>query len=256
MRILITNDDGIEAPGIKQLWLALSQHFDCTVVAPASGKSGVGLACTVRRTLGLKKHFWGDTPVWSVSGTPVDCVKMALNMILDEAPDMIVSGINWGSNAGRNVLYSGTVGGVVEGVFRGIPGIAFSHSLVEEHGYAEVADYIVSITKYVGENQLAAGSLLNVNFPEIDGGFKGLKMASQGMSYHVEDIVFEEHKDEVPHYWLGCEFRRCPEKSNSDITFLEQGYVTAAPIYVNDLTNYQLLAGYQTGFESQINKSK
>ena len=121
-RILIINDDGIHAPGLIHLWKALVDLADVTIIAPAIEQSGVGLGITLRSPLHIESVAWNKgTPAWKISGTPADCVKMALSVILKTPPDLIVSGINRGSNSGRNVLYSGTVGGVIEGVLRNIP---------------------------------------------------------------------------------------------------------------------------------------
>src|ERR1700722_13841399 len=117
--ILVTNDDGVYAPGIKHLWKSLNQIADVVVVAPASEQSAVSLSITIRHPLRIEKIDWplhGNAKVWSINGTPADCVKLALSVILPHPPQLIVSGINRGNNAGRNVLYSGTVAAVIEGV--------------------------------------------------------------------------------------------------------------------------------------------
>src|SRR5690348_2759860 len=127
--ILVTNDDGVHAPGIKHLWKALSKIANVVVVAPASEQSAVSLSITTRQPLRTEKIDWPrieNEQVWAINGTPADCVKLALNVILSTPPQLIVSGINRGSNAGRNILYSGTVAAVIEGVMHNIPGIAFS----------------------------------------------------------------------------------------------------------------------------------
>ena len=125
--LLITNDDGIHAPGLKHLWEAVAEHAETSIVAPATEKSGCGLSITWAKPLRVHPIEWENkTPCWSVSGTPADCIKMGLNVLLDKPPHMILSGVNRGSNAGRTVLYSGTIGGVIEGALKGIPGIAFS----------------------------------------------------------------------------------------------------------------------------------
>src|SRR3989338_2220579 len=127
--LLITNDDGISAPGIKHLWQAVHEFADVAIVAPHVEKSGCGLSITWAKPLRIQPFVWdGDTPAWSVNGTPADCVKMACSVILEKRPQMVLSGVNRGSNAGRTVLYSGTIGGVIEGAYKNIPGIAFSFS--------------------------------------------------------------------------------------------------------------------------------
>src|SRR5262245_61117668 len=121
LRILVTNDDGVHAPGIKHLWQSLRAFADLTVVAPAQEQSAVSLSITIRLPLLIEKVEWEkDVPVWSVNGTPSDCVKLALNVILDQKPDLIVSGINRGNNSGRNLLYSGTVAAAIESVIHEI----------------------------------------------------------------------------------------------------------------------------------------
>src|SRR5262249_28069062 len=127
--ILVTNDDGVHAPGIKHLWTALAEVADVVVVAPVSEQSAVSLSITVRHPLRIEKMEWPwakEAQVWTINGTPADCVKLALSVILPHPPQLIVSGINRGNNAGRNILYSGTVAAVIEGVMHNIPGIAFS----------------------------------------------------------------------------------------------------------------------------------
>ena len=125
--ILITNDDGIYAPGIQYLWKSLHGKYRLAIAAPLTEKSGMSMAITMTRPLQIKEIPWKDSSLaWGINGTTADCVKLALSVILEQKPDLIVSGINCGSNSGRNILYSGTIGGVIEGALRGIPGIAFS----------------------------------------------------------------------------------------------------------------------------------
>src|SRR5574338_1188667 len=136
--ILITNDDGIKAPGIQHLWSALKDFATISIVAPKTEQSGVGLGITIRSALHIEEFAWEELDsCWSVTGTPADCVKMALSVLLPSPPDLIVSGINRGTNAGRTVLYSGTIGGVIEGILRGIPGIAFSSFDMANTEYAQ-----------------------------------------------------------------------------------------------------------------------
>ena len=117
--LLITNDDGIRAPGIKHLWESVKDHADVAIVAPLVEKSGCGMSITWTKPLHIQEISWeSNIPAWSISGTPADCVKMAIAILLDRRPDFIISGINRGSNAGRTVFYSGTVGGVIEGALK------------------------------------------------------------------------------------------------------------------------------------------
>src|SRR5262245_14985477 len=141
--ILITNDDGIHAPGIKHLWKALQDIAQVTVIAPAAEQSAVSLSITIRNPLKIDKVTWSEgTEVWSVSGTPADCVKLGLSVLLQNPPNLIVSGINKGNNAGRNMLYSGTVAAVIEGIMHDIPGIAFSCKDYVQPDYQATEKYI------------------------------------------------------------------------------------------------------------------
>ncbi|MFC2049541.1 5'/3'-nucleotidase SurE, partial [Chlamydiota bacterium] len=151
-KIILTNDDGIQAPGIKALWSVLhkADFADLAIIAPSTEKSGTGVSITWDKPLLIQEIKWPDhTPAWSVGGTPADCIKMAERVILDYKPDFIVSGINAGSNAGRNVLHSGTVGACIEGAFRGIPGIAFSCENGDSPNYHVAQKYVVELVHYL-----------------------------------------------------------------------------------------------------------
>ncbi len=237
--LLITNDDGIHASGIRHLWEAVCDFADVAIVAPQSEKSGSGLSITWTRPLLIQKISWDDhTPAWSVNGTPADCVKMALSMILDRAPDLVISGVNRGSNAGRTVLYSGTIGGIIEGVLKGVPGIAFSFSDFETPPVAATKKYILALIEHVLKKPLPKGSFLNVNFPvDCQHLIKGIKLSRQGKGYWSEAPEKRTHPEGTPYYWLGGQWRSFEEEADSDVAHLEQGYIAAAPIHVNDLTD-------------------
>lgn len=251
--ILITNDDGVHAQGIKHLWQALSEHATLVVVAPAQEQSAVGLSITIRQPLQVSKLDWGvGHDIWAVSGTPADCVKLALSTILDEPPCLVVSGINRGANSGRNVLYSGTVGAAIESVIQGVPGIAFSCRDFFEPDYAMATPYIPLIVDHVLKHPLPTGTLLNVNFPEKKtGAIKGLKMTRQGKEYWGENPDKRVHPAEGhSYYWLGAKMMESPEDEDSDITWLKRGYVTAVPVHVSDLTDVEHLEASRKHFES------
>jgi 5'-nucleotidase len=148
--ILITNDDGIHAPGIMQLYKALKDHADCVIYAPFWEKSGSGLSTTLTKPLQIQNIPWDkNTPAYRINGTPTDCIKLALSVLLNRKPDLIVSGINQGSNAGRTVLYSGTIGAVIEGIHKNIPGIAFSCADLKNPDYSKTEKYIYPIIEYL-----------------------------------------------------------------------------------------------------------
>ncbi len=257
--ILVINDDGISAPGIKHLVSSASQIGDVFVVAPEFDQSGVGLGITTRRSLEIKpvSHFDG-IPSWSVSGTPADCVKLALSILLNRVPDLIVSGINPGCNGGRNFLYSGTVGGVIEGVFRGIPGIAFSSFDMICPPFELFSPYIPSIIEYVFEHPLPKGTMMNVNFPSIQKEYRrdnsseirGFKLATQGKLYATEDPEQVDHMS----YFLGFRIQEFDEHSESDIYLLQNGYITCSPVHVDELTDRDFYNRNKHSFESFMNE--
>lgn len=259
-RILITNDDGIHAPGLRNLWEALAPIADVTIVAPADEKSGCGLSITTLHPLHSRSiPGFGDTEAWSISGTPADCVKMALGVILDETPDLVVSGINRGSNAGRNVLYSGTVAAVIEAAHRGIPGLALSCDGYTAPRFDVAVKYVADLVHYLLNDPLPEGSLLNVNFPDIDAQKidepKGLRFARQARQYWGDSPEGRLHPVEgTTYHWLGGEIRYFDEEPDSDIALLEEGYIAAVPLSVSDLTNQAELTRRQACFADAINK--
>lgn len=249
-KILITNDDGIHAPGIKYLWHALKDLADLTIVAPSNEQSAVALSITIRNPLQIHNVQWEDeTPAWHVNGTPADCVKMALSVIMENPPDIVVSGINRGSNAGRNVLYSGTVGGVIEAVLRNIPGIAFSCCKYVAPDYSLVEKYIPAIVDHVLNHKLPHGTLLNVNFPKSE--VQGFKLSRQGKEFWGEAPDERNHPYEGhSYYWMGAKLLQFDEHEESDITWLKRGYVTAVPIHVSELTDLEHLNEKKAHFEA------
>ena len=259
-RILITNDDGIYAPGIKHLWKTLSPIADVTVVAPASEQSAVSLSITIRHPLRIEKVIWpgvSSSSLWSINGTPADCVKLALSVILPSPPQLIVSGINRGSNAGRNVLYSGTVAGVVEGVLHDIPGIAFSMAEFFNPNYEDAEKHIPSIVEYLLKNPLPKGTFLNVNFPkELSEETKGIRLTKQGLEYWLENPEQRKHPAEgSSYYWLGAKLAQFNENHDCDITLLNEGYITAVPIQISDLTHHAIVEERRNAFEGFVNSN-
>ena len=177
---------------------------------------------------------------WHVNGTPADCVKLALILCCNYHLNVIVSGINRGTNAGRNVLYSGTVAAIIEGILHGIPGIAFSCVDYYEPDYATIERLIPVIVDDLIRNPLPSGTFLNVNFPAKSKPIKGFKMARQGLAYWAEDPDKRDHPVEShSYYWLGSKMAVFNEHENSDIALLEQGYITAVPIHIEELTHHQ-----------------
>ncbi len=255
--VLITNDDGIDAPGIKHLWNALKDIADAIIVAPSEEQSGVGLCMTLRRPLQVApSHRFENSIAWSVSGTPVDCVKIALSVLLSHPPDIIVSGINRGTNSGRNVLYSGTVGGAIEGALREIPSIAFSCHEYNPN-YAWVEKYIAPIVQHAMEHALPLGTFLNVNFPvERLQPIKGFKLTRQGKEYWLENPDKRYHPTEKEaYYWLGAKAAKYEEEADCDVAWLREGYITAVPIHIAELTDHQHMKARKDHFEQLFNNA-
>lgn len=258
-RIILTNDDGIQAPGIKRLWKVLHEadFADLFVIAPSTERSGAGAAITWDRPMLIQESTWPEnTPAWSVDGTPADCIKMGIRIILDEKPDFIISGINAGSNAGRNVLHSGTIGAVIEGILRGIPGMALSCEDGANPNFHVAEKYVVSLAHYLMEHPLPLGSFLNVNFPHsAQDKVKGFRLTRQGKGRWEENPHLHIVTEHGPSYWLGGKPEELTEDENCDIALLKEGYLTAVPIHVHELTDHNELRDRQHTFEQFLSKT-
>ena len=248
---LITNDDGIHAQGIKHLWDAFREFADLAIVAPNAERSGSGAAITNFHPLRVAKISWeDDTPAWSISGTPADCVKMGITVLLPRHPDMVLSGINCGSNSGRTLLYSGTVGGAIEGTLKGIPSIAFSFV---DHEFPPIGSVKKSLTTLVNHfltHPIPKGSLININFPHnCHKGMKGFRMAKQGRGHWIENPDHRIQPEGVPYYWLGSRWSDHEEiDPNSDVALLNEGYAAVVPVRIDDLTDHETLRYHNDKF--------
>jgi len=233
--ILVTNDDGISALGIRNLIRIMNDFGDVVVVAPDGPQSGMGHAITIDSTLRCDKIVVdkGSQREYACSGTPVDCVKLAVNQLLERKPDLCVSGINHGSNSSINVIYSGTMSAAVEGALEGIPSIGFSLlDYTHDADFSEAEQYIRKITKEVLENGLDDGVCLNVNIPKrIEGEeIKGLKVCRQADANWEEE--FEERTDPKgrTYYWLTGKFVNYDKGTDTDEWALANHYVSVVPV--------------------------
>ncbi|HSX38759.1 MAG TPA: 5'/3'-nucleotidase SurE [Chlamydiales bacterium] len=254
--LLLTNDDGIHAPGIKHLWQAVHEYADVAIVAPLIEKSGCGLSITWGKPLKVHPVNWeNNTSAWSLTGTPADCVKMALAVLLKRKPDLVISGINRGSNSGRTALYSGTIGGVIEGAMKGIQGIAFSFSDYETTPSVNVTkQYILALIDHFINDPLPPETILNVNFPyHCEKKIKGIRLAKQGKGHWVEDPDRRIHPEGLPYYWLGGRWRSFEEEPDSDVTLLEQGYITAVPLQIGQLTHFEVFLTHKERIQEKLN---
>lgn len=247
MNILLTNDDGIHAPGILALYKALKKHASITIAAPDSQRSSVGHGITLSNPIWYKKvKFDGQVEGYAISGTPADCVKFAMRVLLKKQPDLIISGINLGPNDGCSVFYSGTVAGAREGALMGIPAIAVSLGTFVDPDFRYAASISRRIVQFVKKQQIPKGSFLNVNVPALPSAkIKGIRVATQGLvPIHGS---FDRRHDPAgrEYYWMTGELPEIKTDDGSDTYALAKGYVTVVPIQC-DLTNYSFLNVLQT----------
>ncbi|MFB0938641.1 MAG: 5'-nucleotidase [Candidatus Azotimanducaceae bacterium] len=240
--ILVTNDDGITAPGIRKLIAIMNTIGDVVVVAPDSPQSGMGHAITIDSTLTCDKLRVdnGSQVEYKCSGTPADCVKLAVREVLDRKPDLCVSGINHGSNSSVNVIYSGTMSAAIEAGIEGIPAIGFS--LLDyswDANFDLLEDEIVKITKNVLKNGLPEGVVLNVNFPKTDN-FKGIKICRQAKGNWEETFDKRVNPNGKEYYWLSGKFTNLDKGEDTDIWALEHNYVSVVPVQF-DLTAHHFI---------------
>lgn len=248
--ILITNDDGITAPGIKNLVEAVKGLGKVVVVAPDKPQSGMGHAITIGHPLRMHKvDIFEGVEAWQTSGTPVDCVKLAVDKVLHRKPDICLSGINHGANHSINVIYSGTMSAAMEAAIESIPSIGFS--LMDfniEADFAAARFYVHKIVSAILGKKMDKHLLLNVNIPaaplEL---IKGVKLCTQAYAKYEED--FDERKDPQgkKYYWLTGKFVNFDKSKDTDVWALNHNYVSVVPVQF-DLTNYAL--------KKQLEKSK
>jgi 5'-nucleotidase len=248
MKILLTNDDGIYAEGIKALYLALAELGDITVVAPDAERSAVGHAITLSDPLRVKEvnrggKFFG----YAITGTPADCVKIAIRAILKERPDIVVSGINLGPNVGYSVLYSGTVSGATEGAILGIPSIAISLGTFDKPDYSYAAMFANKMVRLILENKgLPQGTLLNINIPAVpQDQIKGVRIVKQSKRAIEERFDKREDPRKRTYYWLTGEVIESDGMDDADIETLRNNYVSITPIHC-DMTDYDFMSIIKT----------
>jgi len=246
--ILVTNDDGITAPGIRTLIEVVNKLGDVVVVAPGSPQSGMGHAITINDTLYcdpvvIDKN--APQTEYQCSGTPADCVKLATREILKRKPDLCVSGINHGSNSSINVIYSGTMSAAIEAGTIGIPSIGFS--LLDyglDASFEHIKEHVKQITLQCLKNGLPEGVVLNVNFPKFkkqsQGGIKGIKVCRQANAHWVERFDKRTNPLGREYYWLTGEFINEDKGKDTDEWALENNYISIVPVQF-DLTAHNAI---------------
>lgn len=244
--ILVCNDDGITAPGIRALVAVAREFGEVVVVAPDKPQSAMGHAITINSTLRVNPMKIDGHTEYSCTGTPVDCVKLAVNKILPRKPDLLVSGINHGSNASINVIYSGTMSAAMEGALENIPSIGFSldnHSI--DADFSVAANIARQIIGEALNTPFPKGVCLNVNIPDVSADIlQGIKVCRQAVANWEEE--FDERKDPSgrTYYWLTGLFRNYDEGKDTDVYALSRNYVSVVPCQF-DVTAHQHLSFFK-----------
>lgn len=243
MNILITNDDGIYSEGIRALYESLKTIGKVTIVAPDAERSAVGHAITLSDPLRVKKvNRFGKFFGYATTGTPADCVKLAIRALLKKKPDLIVSGINLGPNVGYSVLYSGTVSGATEGAILGIPSFAISLATFTNPDYSFSAKFAKKLAKQIIQNKgLPKGTLLNVNIPAVSRkDIKGIRIVRQSEKAIEERFDKREDPRKRIYYWLTGEVVKSDKKEDADIETIRNNYISITPIHC-DMTDYDFI---------------
>jgi 5'-nucleotidase len=250
MKILVSNDDGVLAPGIKALVSELATIADLEVVAPDRNRSGASNSLTLTRPLTVKKM---DNGHYSVEGTPTDCVHLALTGFLETPIDMVVSGINDGANLGDDILYSGTVAAAMEGRYLGFPALAISLAGGAQVTYYDTAAYVAKqLVLQLKVHCLPSQTILNINVPDLPlKEIKGMQVTRLGSRHCAEPLIKEVDPRGRPIYWIGRPGPEADAGIGTDFHAVNEGYVSITPLHL-DLTNYKIfdnLSGWLDGIK-------
>jgi 5'-nucleotidase len=239
MHILLTNDDGVTAPGLLALKKSLEALGKVTVVAPSQNYSAGGHRKTMHKPLRIDEtHLADGSPAWACSGAPSDCVALALLGFVKEKVDIVVSGINPNANLGQDVTYSGTVTAAIEAAIAGVLGVAVSTENVRTpEEYESVARVAASIVEKIYQHGLPANTLININVPK---NHKGIYIARQGIRVYLDELVERRDPRNKPYYWIGGEPPSGVDDEGSDYWAMKQGYVSVTPLQL-DMTAYNLV---------------
>jgi 5'-nucleotidase len=243
MKILLVNDDGIHAPGLRAMYDVLQELGEVHVVAPLVEQSGVGHRITYLHPIMVKEILHnGERYGWAVDGSPADCVKLGVVELCHGEPDLIVSGINSGANVGINVLYSGTVAAAIEGAFFGITSIAVSLSQLTPPDYSATAIRALHLIRQILKNVPRKGTLWNINFPNsTPEGPRGVKLVSMEVRRHADTVEKRIDPRGRPYYWSGLDPMKNHQHADGyDVKELVDGYVTITPLHF-DLTETSIL---------------
>ena len=250
VRILISNDDGINSKGLHRLHEALSELGEVFVVAPDRDQSAVSHSLSLFRPLRLDEV---TDHVYCVDGTPTDCINLAINGLLkDHKPDLVVSGINKGENLGDDITYSGTVSAAMEGTLLGVPSIAISLAAKNDFNFDSACHYCLEISKYVLEHKLPKDTLLNINVPGLKRSeIRGVAITRQGKRVYEEPVVEKTDPRGRKYYWIGGDELGFINIKNSDIAAVKEGYVSVTPITL-DLTDFRFMDELRKGLNGEF----
>ncbi|KTD67663.1 Acid phosphatase SurE (Stationary phase survival protein) [Legionella santicrucis] len=251
MRVLISNDDGVFAPGINILAKELSTFVDIEVVAPDRNRSGASNSLTLSQPIKVKKL---ENGYYSVEGTPTDCVHLAVTGFLNSEIDMVVSGINEGGNLGDDILYSGTVAAAMEGRYLGLPALAISMVGHDIQYYETAAIIAKQLVMQLSIHRLPSQTILNVNIPNLPlDKIKGLQVTRLGTRHGAEPVVKDTDPRGRPIYWIGLPGAEADAGPGTDFYAINEGYVSVTPLHL-DMTNYKMfdqLAHWLNGIHVQ-----
>ncbi|MFN3234057.1 MAG: 5'/3'-nucleotidase SurE [Gammaproteobacteria bacterium] len=247
MKILLSNDDGYLAPGIRALLKVLNEVAEVIMVAPDRNRSGVSNSLTLDRPLRVTTHSDGGH---SVNGTPTDCVHLAITGLLDEMPDIVISGINEGSNLSDDVLYSGTVAAATEGRFLGLPAIAVSLSGHHAQHYDTAAQITKQIVERLQKHPLPIDTILNVNVPDLPmSEIKGIQVTRLGTRHSAQEMIESEDPRKNKVFWVGLPGNAQDAGPGTDFYAVERGYISITPLQL-DLTHYRAFEHLSTWVEA------
>ena len=236
--ILVTNDDGVHSPGLVALYKTMQDLGEAYIVAPDRERSAAGHSLTMHRPLKAEEIREG---VFSVNGTPTDCVTLGINKLLPEKPGLVVSGMNKGANLGDDITYSGTVAAAIEGTIFGVPSIAFSLNTARHYHYETGAFFAQKIAEYVLAHSLPYDTLLNVNIPNIPRkDIKGIKLTRQGKRIYENSIQEMLNPWGEKHFWIGGGEIYWEHSGDTDMEAVQNNFVSISPVHL-DLTNYNAL---------------
>ena len=247
MHILLTNDDGIHAEGLTALYHRFRKDHHVTVVAPDGEQSAVGHGITLNHPIRVTEmKLPCDSTGYAVSGTPVDCIKLAFLELLPSRPDLVVSGINRGANLGVNINYSGTAAAAREATLYRVPAIAASIQGQQGGDFIQAAEYIHELAMETASRELPVGTFLNVNFPGVSfHEIKGIRVCRQGLSFPDEYLDKRKDPRNRTYYWHGCEFTITETDPAIDSGAVEDGYISVTPVKC-DLTDNEMLTHLST----------